>query len=157
MDAIYRTACRLTARRSEADDLVQETFLQGHRAFATLRDPECCRAWLFRILHNVWFHSRRRARPTVELDEARAPSGDLEGEVLAQGFSDEVEAALAALPEEFRVAVVLVAIEELTYEEVAEVMDCPIGTVRSRVARGRGLLAEALTATPIAAAHRGGR
>jgi RNA polymerase sigma-70 factor (ECF subfamily) len=159
MDAIYRTACRLTARAAEAEDLVQETFLEGHRGFASLRDPRSCRAWLFRILRNRWFHHRQRerARATfgIGFGAAAARAGDLEREMLALGFSDDVELALRGLPEEFRTAIVLVAIEELTYEEVAEVMDCPVGTVRSRVARGRALLAEALVASPLAIARKG--
>jgi RNA polymerase sigma-70 factor (ECF subfamily) len=157
LDAIYRTACRLTGRRAEAEDLVQETFLEAHRSFPTLRDPDRCRAWLFRILRHCWFHRRQaeRAAGTVALEPHRAPAGDLEAELLALGFSDEVERSLRALPEEFRTAVVLVAIEELTYEEAAVAMDCPVGTIRSRVARGRALLAAALADAPAAAARRG--
>jgi RNA polymerase sigma-70 factor, ECF subfamily len=144
MDALYRTACRLSGRPAEAEDLVQETYLEGFRGYALLRDPERCRAWLFRILHNIW--SERYAR-----DRAGRPGfpgtsdGDLEHEIAERGYSDEVEKALATLPEEFRTAVLLVTVEELSYAEVAEVMGCPIGTVRSRVARGRALLATALS------------
>jgi RNA polymerase sigma-70 factor (ECF subfamily) len=142
MGALYRTACRLTSRAAEAEDLVQETYLEGFRCFATLKDPDRCRPWLFRILHNLWCERRARER-TRSLVRALATrvDGNLEREITETGYSDEVERALAALPEEFRTAVLLVTVEEMSYDEVAEVMGCPIGTVRSRVARGRALLA----------------
>jgi RNA polymerase sigma-70 factor (ECF subfamily) len=153
LDGLYRLACRLTARRAEAEDLVQETFIEAQRGFPALRDPGRCRAWMFRILRNLWFHQRQKERAraafgATELAAGREGVGDLEREVMALGFSDEVESALRQLPEEFRTAIVLVAVEELTYEEVSEIMDCPIGTVRSRVARGRSLLTAMLIATP---------
>jgi RNA polymerase sigma-70 factor, ECF subfamily len=153
MGALYRTATRLTSRPAEAEDLVQETYLEGFRSYASLRDPERCRAWLFRILHNLWTDRRRRegVRAAAHLDGdaigtalALPPVRDLEREILQAGYSDEVERALASLPEEFRTALLLVTVEELSYAEVAEVMGCPIGTVRSRLARGRALLATAL-------------
>jgi RNA polymerase sigma-70 factor (ECF subfamily) len=144
MDALYRTACRLSRLPAEAEDLVQETYLEGFRGYASLRDPERCRAWLFRILHNIWSERHARAnagRPGFP----GTKDGDLEQEIAERGYSDEVEKALETLPDEFRTAVLLVTVEELSYAEVAEVMGCPIGTVRSRVARGRALLATALS------------
>jgi RNA polymerase sigma-70 factor (ECF subfamily) len=148
MAALYRTACRLTARASEAEDLVQETYLEGFRAYPGLRDPDSSRAWMFRILHNLW--SERRTKETARALSAKLETSDWSAVVLPGhedvGFSDELALALAALPEEFRTAVLLVTVEELSYGEVAEVMNCPIGTVRSRVARGRALLAAALAA-----------
>lgn len=145
MDALYRTAYRLSRGPAEAEDLVQETYLEGFRAYPSLRDPERCRPWLFRILHNIW--SERQSRDTARaalLPGTEAES--LEQPAAEGGYSDEVEKALSTLPEEFRTAVLLVTVEELSYAEVAEVMGCPIGTVRSRVARGRALLATALSA-----------
>jgi RNA polymerase sigma-70 factor (ECF subfamily) len=149
MGALYRTACRMTARAAEAEDLVQETYLEGFRCYASLRELDHCRAWLFRILHNLWSerHARESARLlAAKLDPgaARKGAGNLEAELTENGYSDEVTQALATLPDEFRTAVLLVTVEELSYAEVAEVMDCPIGTVRSRVARGRALLGAAL-------------
>jgi RNA polymerase sigma-70 factor, ECF subfamily len=153
MGALYRTATRLTSRPAEAEDLVQETYLEGFRSYASLRDPERCRAWLFRILHNLWTDRRRHevVRETAHVNGdaiaaalALPPVRNLEHEIIQAGYSDEVERALASLPEEFRTALLLVTVEELSYAEVAEVMGCPIGTVRSRLARGRALLATAL-------------
>jgi RNA polymerase sigma-70 factor (ECF subfamily) len=151
MGALYRTACRLVTRTSEAEDLVQETYLEGFRSYAGLRDPERSRAWLFRILHNLWSERRTRegARAlAAKLDPKTTQElrGNLEHELTDSGYSDEVAVALASLPEEFKTAVLLVTVEEMSYAEVAEVMSCPIGTVRSRVARGRSLLATALAA-----------
>jgi RNA polymerase sigma-70 factor, ECF subfamily len=145
MGALYRTACRLTSRAAEAEDLVQETYLEGFRCYASLKDPSRCRPWLFRILHNLWSErrTRERNRALVRALTTRV-EGDLEREIADTGYSDEVERALATLPDEFRTAVLLVTVEEMTYDEVAEVMGCPIGTVRSRVARGRALLATQL-------------
>lgn len=144
MASLYRTACRLTARASEAEDLVQEVYLEGFRCYASLRDTERCRAWLFRILHNLWSERRNRDAARALATRAEISNGDLERELQEGSYSDEVERALAELPDEFRTAVLLVTVEELSYGEVAEVMGCPIGTVRSRVARGRALLAAAL-------------
>ncbi|HEY0714977.1 MAG TPA: sigma-70 family RNA polymerase sigma factor [Polyangia bacterium] len=151
MAALYRTACRLTARASEAEDLVQETYLEGFRCYPSLRDPGSSRAWMFRILHNLW--SERRTKEAARALSAKLQASeatDWSAVVIPReedaGFSDELTHALASLPEEFRTAVLLVTVEELSYGEVAEVMNCPIGTVRSRVARGRALLAGALAA-----------
>lgn len=157
MEALYRTARRLVARASEAEDLVQQTYLEGYRSFDSLRDPARCRAWLFRILRNVWFHHRQRDK-VLRLAGAVAAedAGNLEDEVLAAAWSDEVERALAALPEEFRTALLLVTVEELSYDEVAEVMSCPIGTVRSRLARARALFAAELARGRKSSATEGG-
>jgi RNA polymerase sigma-70 factor (ECF subfamily) len=157
LDALYRTARRLAARPADAADLVQQTYLEASRSFGSLRDETRCRAWLFRILHHVWYHQRARSRSDLEAlrGPGMEPTGDLEREIADGGYSDEVDQALRAIPEEFRVALLLVAVEELSYEGAAEVMGCPIGTVRSRVARGRALLAAALRGT--AAAQRSGK
>ena len=158
MGALYRTAVRMGGGPAEAEDLVQETYLEGFRCYGSLRDPERCRPWLFRILHNLWSDRRARERARTgaiggDDDEA---SRNLEREILDAGYSEEMEAALKDLPEDFKTALLLVTVEEMSYAEVAEVMGCPIGTVRSRVARGRALLATALAtarAEPLAAAE----
>jgi RNA polymerase sigma-70 factor (ECF subfamily) len=144
MGALYRTAVRMGGSAAEAEDLVQETYLEGFRCYGSLRDPERCRPWLFRILHNLWSerHARERARTGAAGDGE--DSRNLERELTDSGYSEEMEAALKDLPEDFRTALLLVTVEEMSYAEVAEVMGCPIGTVRSRVARGRALLATAL-------------
>jgi RNA polymerase sigma-70 factor (ECF subfamily) len=146
MDALFRTARRLSRSDADAKDLLQQTYLEAFRSVKTLSEPGRIRPWMFRILRNVWADEtkRRYDRPPLELLDAGVPGpvGNLEEEVLRAGFSDEVRGALAGLPAEFRWAVVLVDIEGLSYDEAAEAMDCPKGTVRSRLARGReGLVA----------------
>jgi RNA polymerase sigma-70 factor, ECF subfamily len=129
---------------AEAEDLVQETYLEGFRCYGSLRDPERCRSWLFRILHNLWSERRARERARTGLGADDEASRNLERDIVDSSYSEEMEAALKDLPEDFRTALLLVTVEEMSYAEVAEVMGCPIGTVRSRVARGRALLATAL-------------
>jgi RNA polymerase sigma-70 factor (ECF subfamily) len=152
LDALYRTARRLTGSDSDAEDLVQQTFLEGFRSVHRLESPARCRAWLFGILRNLWRKGRLRARqrPTLALvdidadDEILRTTGDPEQDLVRRTFSDEMERALGALPDDFRMAVLLFDVEGLSYAEVAMAMDCKEGTVRSRLARGRGLLAAQL-------------
>jgi RNA polymerase sigma-70 factor (ECF subfamily) len=167
MDALFRLARRLTGSGADAEDLVQQTYLKGFRCFGQLDDRSRCRAWMYRILRNLWLEQEglRRSRPALVLQggledqgeaEALWPAGDLEQELLAAGFSDEVEAALGALPETFRTVVLLADVEGLSYDDVAEVMGWPKGTVRSRLSRGRALLARHLQRSRRADARQGG-
>ncbi len=146
---LYSTACRLTRCPHDAEDLVQETFLRAFRSFESFTPGTNLRAWLYTILHRVRTDALRklgRTPRTVELvDEAHAvpPSQD----ALARG-QEEVARALAGLPEAYRAAVVLRDVEDLTYDEIARALDIPIGTVMSRIHRGRALLRQALAAPP---------
>jgi RNA polymerase sigma-70 factor (ECF subfamily) len=143
--SLFGAAYRMTGNAHDAEDLVQETFLRAHRAFDRFAPGSNARGWLHTILHRVRtdaFRKRRRRPPTVELTgegPATAPPQD----ALASGRED-LERALGALPEVFRTAVVLRDVEELSYAEIAEVLDVPVGTVMSRIHRGRTLLREAL-------------
>lgn len=146
---LYSTALRLTGRAEDALDIVQETFLRAFRTFHNFRAGTNAKAWLFTILRSVAANRHRddqrrpRLVPLDDLDQrfaAQAASGSPGFEV----HEGEVERALATLPEEFRLVVLLVDVEELTYEEAAEVLGCPVGTVRSRLARARRGLAVAL-------------
>jgi RNA polymerase sigma-70 factor (ECF subfamily) len=161
MDALFRTARRLTRSEADAKDLLQQTYLEAFRSVKTLSHPSRIRPWMFRILRNLWADETRRRydRPPLQvLDvEHQGPLGNLEEELLRAGFCDEVRDALAALPADFRWAVVLVDIEGLSYDEAAEVMDCPKGTVRSRLARGREALVARLGRRPIARTREGGQ
>jgi RNA polymerase sigma-70 factor (ECF subfamily) len=159
LDALYRTARRLTRAEADAQDLLQQTYLEGCRSAGTLADPGRMRAWLFRILRNLWADERRRPA-ALELVESELPPevvGNLEDEVLRAGFDDEVVAALASLPAEFRWAVVLVDVEGMSYEEAGQIMECPKGTVRSRLARAREALLARLHRARPAASRQGGR
>lgn len=152
---LYRTARRLAKPPTEASDLVQETLLRAYRTFANFRPGTNGRAWLFTILYSVAFNDAsrfgRRAEVTLDRSEAELaadPDARIDGEEMALlrriDASPQVEAALASVAEPFRMAVILVDMEELTYEEAAGVLECPIGTLRSRLFRGRRLLFVAL-------------
>jgi len=154
--ALYNTALRLTSDPEDAADIVQETYLRAYRTFDNFRPGTNAKAWLFTILYSVFINRRKKARrevgplPPEELEEryrlfVEAPAGE-PGDVEAWGarWPREIEAALRALPEAFRAAVLLVDVQELSYEEAAGVLGCPVGTVQSRLFRGRRLLFAAL-------------
>ncbi len=142
--AIYRAARQL-GDEHVAEDLVQETFLRAWKYFGSFDPSTNCRAWLFSILRNVWIDGWRGQRLEVPLPDGDAtelePYYDWEDAFLSDEFSQEVGQALAQLPLEYRWAVLLADVEELSYQEIAKVLGCPIGTVMSRINRGRRLLA----------------
>jgi len=154
--ALHRTAQRLTGRADDASDVVQETFLRAYRTFHGFRPGSNEKAWLFTILYSILanrWQAAERAPDEVVVDDldARvagsltAVDPDAEQRLLQRlGATPEIHRALSSLPEVFRAAVLLVDVEQLTYEETAAVLDCAVGTVRSRLARGRRLLYAAL-------------
>lgn len=146
--AIYSTAVRLTRNEENAKDLTQETLIKAYQAYDRF-DGRNLKAWLLRILTNTFINQLRQGRRSPDsasiedsAEALQAASSDplpLE-RVLAQTLDQDIEKALASLPEEYRIAVVLSDIEGLSYQEIAESLDVPIGTVRSRLARGRAIL-----------------
>ncbi|MDL1894079.1 sigma-70 family RNA polymerase sigma factor [Sphingobacteriales bacterium CHB3] len=153
MDFLYNYALRMTFNAADAEDLVQETFLKAFRFWDSYEKGTNIRAWLFRIMKNAFINRYRKEKKepeTVEYQEVEnfynsvresaVETSDLQESVFKNLLEDEVAVAIAELPEDFRTVVILCDIEELTYEEVAEFIDCPIGTVRSRLHRGRKLL-----------------
>jgi RNA polymerase sigma-70 factor (ECF subfamily) len=153
MDHVYSVARYLARNESDADDLVQETYLRACRFWHQFEGGTNCKAWLLTILYNVHRHryrQRLRERLDVEFDdrllEPESTTGSSavginpEEAVLSTLLDEEVEAALRRLPPDFLDVVVLIDVQELTYEEAAAAIGCPIGTVRSRLARGRRLL-----------------
>ena len=159
---LYTSAFYLTKDRAEAEDLVQETYLRAFRFFDKFQPGTNCRAWLLSILRNLFinrYQQKKREAEKVDWEKidqvyesiveqgekaVRAERDNPETLLISQLMDEEVEEALKKLPEEYRTAIVLVDIEELSYEEAAKVMDCAIGTVRSRVSRGRRMLQVAL-------------
>jgi RNA polymerase sigma-70 factor (ECF subfamily) len=131
-----------------AEDLVQETYLRAWKYLDTFDPASNCRAWLFRILRNVWADRWARRRLEIPLAEGEIerlePYYDWEGEFLDQHLSANMEQALSELPEEYRWAVLLADVEEFSYQEIAAILGCPIGTVMSRINRGRRMLARLL-------------
>ncbi len=158
MKSVYNTALRLTRRPEDASDLVQETFLRAYRTFESFVPGTNCKAWLFTILYSVFinrYRKRQREPASVSLDELerrfhREPAAlnlsldAMKGEAGIEAAEPEVNLALRELPETFKSVVLLVDVEELSYEEAAAVLRCPVGTVRSRLFRGRKLLFIAL-------------
>ncbi len=153
LDALYRTAHRLTGHREEAEELVQETFLRAYRAFDRYEPGTNARAWAFRILRNTFLNQverRKREYGAVPLDDVEPVLGaedpdlglspDTYEELLGRVLEDDVRDALMALPEAYRTVVVLADMEGLAYKEIAEIVDIPIGTVMSRLFRGRRTL-----------------
>lgn len=152
MQKVYGTALRMSGKPDVAEDVTQETYLRAFRTFDRFQAGTDCRAWLLTIMHSVlinrYHHTRRR--PETSLDGLPPESDALAvSDVRLTSFIDqmpapEVESALTALPHDFRSVVVLVDMEELTYEDAARVLECPVGTVRSRLYRARRLLFDAL-------------
>lgn len=161
LDAAYRTAYRLTGNAGDAEDLVQDASLLAWRGFRSFEAGTNFRAWFFRILTNAFYSRYRKARregPAVELEEVPelylwsqgSASGwndvlrDPATALLARLDAEEVNAAIAALPEEYRVVAALYFMDDLPYQEIADMLGVPIGTVRSRLHRARRLLQRAL-------------
>lgn len=157
MDSLYNFALRMTGDREEASDLLQETYLKAYRFFDKFQRGTNCKAWLFRIMKNSYINRYRKAKKAPETVEFESisdfyhtvrPDGeegnDLQSEVFGRLLADEVMTAVERLPADFRTVVILCDLEEFTYEEIAEFVDCPVGTVRSRLHRGRRLLREYL-------------
>ncbi len=141
---VYRLA-RQMSDAQRAPDLTQETYLRAWRYFDSFEQGTNCRAWLFRILHNVCAdQSRQPEFEEIDEESLAEPYYDWEDEFLGEELSEELEAALERLPEVYRWAVLLADVSELSYREIAEVLGCPVGTVMSRVARGRRTLARLL-------------
>ena len=146
-DELYCAALRLTHSRAEGEDLVQEAMMRAWAFWGRFEPGTNARAWMHRILMNTFINRyRRRKREREILAEVqhhadRDPSWTADERPAAQpGIGDEVEAALASLPDEFRAVVLLVDLDELSYREVADTLGCPIGTVMSRLHRGRRAL-----------------
>jgi RNA polymerase sigma-70 factor (ECF subfamily) len=150
-DELYGTAVRLTRDKTDAEDLVQEAIMRAWAFWDRFQSGTNGRAWIHRILMNTFINGyRRRKRERdvlgqVRLQISKKPQWTHDNERRArEGLSDEVEAALAALPEDFRSVVLLVDGNGLSYKEAAEALDCPIGTVMSRLHRARKRLQEDL-------------
>jgi RNA polymerase sigma-70 factor (ECF subfamily) len=153
LDSLYGTALRLTRRQADAEDLVQDTYLKAFRASAQFERGTNLKAWLFTILHNTFRNMRRHdGRNPVEVDsEFVEQAVDIAGQdqspeqLLTRATLDaDLQAALDSLPDAFRQAVWLRDVEEFSYAEIARMLDVPIGTVMSRISRGRRMLYERL-------------
>ncbi len=156
LEPMYATALRLTRNRPDAEDLVQDTLVKALRASDRFERGTNLRAWLWTILHNTWRNRLRDAgRSTVEVDSERveeaaadpdaASAATPEQLLLRESLDADLRAALDSLPEVYRQAVWLRDVEEFSYAEIARMLDVPIGTVMSRISRGRRLVLESIT------------
>ena len=151
LQAVFTVARRLTGREDEARELTQEAFLRAFSKFETFAAGTNCKAWLFTITYSLFVNRYRRQRReralmTVDgqdaaLDQRAVTTQSRRVSTPARAAQADVEAVLAELPEEFRAAILLVDVEDLSYEEAAAVLGCPVGTVRSRLFRARKQLA----------------
>jgi RNA polymerase sigma-70 factor (ECF subfamily) len=170
LEPLFATAMRLTRNRADAEDLVQDTYVKAFRHSGQFKRGTNLRAWLYTILHNTWRNRVRDAsRDTVDVDSEQVEqlaAGGIGGEhietperILMRSTLDaDLQAALDSLPEAFREAVWLRDVEEFSYAEIAEMLNVPIGTVMSRISRGRRMLFEKLSpAAPVPAEAAGGR
>lgn len=156
LDALYNTALRMTRNPADAEDLVQESYLKAFRAFDSFEAGTNLKAWLFRILKNTFITGYRKARAEPELDDFADLEESLESRLLGVGaanpedelvarvLDEDVQGALDALPEDYRIVVLLADLEDFSYKEIASILEIPLGTVMSRLYRGRRLLEESL-------------
>lgn len=156
MRLLYGVALRMARVEGDAEDLVQDTILRAYRFWDTFEAGTNCKAWLLRILTNSFRNRyREREREQEIMDQAESCDAhlgqfqgqsprDAESALFGRMLSRDVEKALAALPTEFRLPVILADLEDLSYKEIAEVMECPAGTVMSRLYRGRKMLQKLL-------------
>ncbi len=158
MEALYRTALRMTKNESDAEDLVQEAYVKAYRFWDRFEPGSNCRAWLFKIMTNIFineYRSKTRSPMSVNVDElddnflygqlaVDETTRNPEQELFSRIFDDDVKKAIESLPDDFRKVVVLAFLEGFSYQEIADIMDLQLGTVKSRLHRGRKLLQKAL-------------
>lgn len=157
MESLYNAALYMTRDQGEAEDLVQETFLKAYRFWHRYQPGTNCKAWLFRILTNTFINRNRKKKrihsPLEDSEHETSSSRHIEhssfystpeGAYLSQLFPEHIRSAVESLPENFRLPVILADLHDFSYKEIAEIMECPVGTVMSRLFRGRKKLQEAL-------------
>lgn len=157
IDGLYSYALVLTRNRSEAEDLVQETYVRAMGAMGRLRAESNVKSWLFTILRNIWFNQLRQQRTAqlVAMDGKESPTdiadtaNDPYALYVRKMEHQQVREAIQQLPVDFREIILLREFEELSYQEIAAVLDCPAGTVMSRLARARAKLRTLLSAAPL--------
>jgi RNA polymerase sigma-70 factor (ECF subfamily) len=159
VDALYNTAYRMTRNAQDAEDLVQETYLKAYRYYDKFQEGTNFKAWLFKILKNTFINNYRKKQQTppqsdfAEIEDAfenrvsQDASGQMkspEEEILENVLDEDVQRALDDLPPDYRMAVILADLEGFSYKEIADILDLPLGTVMSRLYRGRKLLESAM-------------
>jgi RNA polymerase sigma-70 factor (ECF subfamily) len=159
LDSLYNTAYRMTRSAEDAEDLVQETYFKAYKYYDKFEEGTNLKAWLFKILKNTFINNYRKKKlepksvefsdiedsfeKIVRHDPEEQPR-DPESRFLANVMDEGVKKALEALPSDYRMVVILADLEDFSYKEIAEILECPVGTVMSRLYRGRKLLEKAL-------------
>lgn len=158
MEALYRTALRMTRNQGDAEDLVQEAMTKAYRYWDRFQLGTNCRAWLFKIMTNIFinnYRSKSRSPVSVDVDDIDdnflygqlanlGPETNPEKDLFAKIFDNDVKKAIEGLPDDFRMVVVLSFLEDFSYQEIADILDLQLGTVKSRLHRGRKLLQKQL-------------
>jgi RNA polymerase sigma-70 factor, ECF subfamily len=154
LDGLYGYAMMLTRNQAAAEDLVQETYLRAARAFGRLRPDSNLKSWMFKILRNIWLNEERhkRSRQLVEMDDNISRSSFFDDDesddpsalYMSKVKRSDVRAAVEALPSRYREVIMLREFEELSYREIADMLECPTGTVMSRLGRAREKLRQLL-------------
>ncbi|MFB6265346.1 MAG: sigma-70 family RNA polymerase sigma factor [Bradymonadaceae bacterium] len=159
LNDLYAKALQYTKNEKDAEDLVQETFVKAYDNWDRFEEGTNCRAWLFTILRNTFinrYRRQKREREILDSDETTSVEKNFfdrertnyyespESETLSKTFSEDLQSSLASLPEEFRRVVVLADLNDFSYKEIAYILDCPVGTVMSRLFRGRKLMRQEL-------------
>ncbi|MFZ5980230.1 MAG: sigma-70 family RNA polymerase sigma factor [Candidatus Zixiibacteriota bacterium] len=158
MDALYRTALRMVKNQNDAEDLVQEAFAKAYRFWDKFEPGSNCRAWLFKIMTNIFindYRSKSRSPVSVNVDEVddyylykqldyHDESDNPEQQLFSKIFDDDVKKAIEELPDDFKMVIVLSFLEGFSYQEIADITDLQLGTVKSRLHRGRKLLQKKL-------------
>ncbi|MGE3913465.1 MAG: sigma-70 family RNA polymerase sigma factor [Chloroflexota bacterium] len=173
LDALYRTALRMTRNPQDAEDLVQETMLRAYRFLDRFEPGTNLRAWLFKILTNTYINRYRKASSEPRVDslddseelslyryldsEAASRGGNVEAQVLDHFAEEDIKAAIEALPSQYRITVLLADVEGFSYNDIAEITNVKKGTVMSRLFRGRRLLQKALIDQAKSAGFAGGK
>lgn len=154
---LYNFAYKMLGNRDDAEDLVQDTYMRAYRFFDSFEKGTNCKAWMFRIMKNLFINKYKKDQREAavvdygdvenfvdSIQSLKLDSNDLQQRIFSKLLDDEVTDALNSIQEDFKVAVILCDLEGLSYEEIAEFLHCPIGTVRSRLHRGRRLLQKKL-------------
>ena len=158
MAALYRTALRMTKNQNDAEDLVQESYVKAYRFWDKFEPGSNCRAWLFKIMTNIFindYRSKSRTPVSVNVDDIDdnflygqlanlGPEDNPERRLFSKIFDDDIKKAIEELPDDFRLVVVLSFLEGFSYQEIADIADLQLGTVKSRLHRGRKLLQKQL-------------
>ncbi|MFC1554791.1 sigma-70 family RNA polymerase sigma factor [candidate division KSB1 bacterium] len=154
MDSLYNAALKLTHNPDDAKDLVQETYLKAFKFFEQFEPGTSCKAWLFKIQKNTFINKYRKkikqpehvdfdtVEPFVDLikDKSSGEKRDIDEQIADRYLSDEINEALTKLPHDFKMVLLLSDMEGFSYKEIADIMECPIGTIRSRLSRARKIM-----------------